>query len=320
MNAAPGVYPRLPMPDYLATPAVAAGDLWTILTRCPRAAWFESAFNPNQPDDDSTPEQGVGSIAHAILLEGSESIVAVVDPNAHPAEKGGAIPTGWTNKSIKLWKANQIAAGKIPIFPGKLREIRAMVDAARDYIESLRSTEPAIHAAFQPAGGESETTIVWQDELGIAGRIRPDRLALDRGVEVNYKSTLASAEPESWGRRQLIGAGLYMKAAWYRRGLRAAFGTDCPTVYLVQEQAAPYLCSLVGLDPAAQALGEQRMTKAAREWAKCARAGSWPGYEARVAYPEIPPWEFTKAEDEAADAALVDSLPDETPARRVALP
>jgi hypothetical protein len=307
------------MADYLATPAVSAGDLWTLLTRCPRAAWYESAFNPNQPEQDSKPEQDTGSIAHAILLEGSESIVAVVDPNAHPAEKGGAIPTGWTNKSIKAWRAAQIAAGKIPIFPGKLREIRAMVDAARDYIDSLRSTEPAIYRAFQPDGGQSEVTIVWQDELGIAGRIRPDRLAIDRGLEINYK-TGATAEPMAWGRRQMIGTGLYMKAAWYRRGMRAAFQMEVETVYLVQEQLAPFLCSLVGLDPAAKALGEQRMLSASREWAACAHAGSWRGYPARAVYPELPPWEFQKAEDEASDAALVASMPDEPAAQRVALP
>jgi hypothetical protein len=105
---------------------------------------------------------------------------------------------------------------------------------------------------------------------------------------VNYKSTLASAEPMAWGRRQMIGAGLYMKAAWYRRGMRAAFQMEVETVYLVQEQAAPFLCSLVGLDPAAKALGEQRMLSASREWAACAHAGSWRGYPARAVYPETP--------------------------------
>ena len=41
-----------------------------------------------------------GTIAHEILLEGSQNCVTVIDPADHPAEKTGTTPSGWTNKSL----------------------------------------------------------------------------------------------------------------------------------------------------------------------------------------------------------------------------
>ena len=42
----PGTYPGLPMAEYLAAPAVSASIVKTIISECPRAAWFESWLNP----------------------------------------------------------------------------------------------------------------------------------------------------------------------------------------------------------------------------------------------------------------------------------
>lgn len=291
----PGVYQGMLMKDYIAIPAVSSGLLVAIDQRCPLFAWHQSWLNPHPAAEDTTKAQGVGTLAHEVLLEGSTDCLAVIDPNDHPGKRGG-IPDGWTNESIRGARDFAIADGKVPIFPEKFAAVKAMVAAARAYIDSLRESEPAIWAAFQPTGGESEVVIVWEEKDGTLCKIRPDRISLDRRVMVNYKTTLASAEPDTWFRRQATSFGYPVATAFYRRGVEAAFGIRCEESWLVQEQEAPSLCSLVGLDPPGLHAANLRMEYALKVWTSCAKSGAWAGYPNRVAYPETPRWEMERAE------------------------
>lgn len=284
----PGIYPGLPMAEYLGLPAMSASVLRETVDRCPAAGWFTSWLNPARARDD-TAATDAGSIAHEILLEGSESCCDVIDPNEHPTEKTGAIPTGWTNKSIRRARDDARAAGKIPVLLADMARIRSMVEAARSFIDTLRDTEPRIWDAFQPAGGASEVTLVWQEGETLA-RMRPDRLSNDAKLIVDAKITGRSAEPGAWGRSQLFGLGYHVSASWYRRGVRALCDVDCDYVFLVIEDEPPYLCSLVGVDPAWLSLGDSVITIGLRIWEKCARDGHWPAYPSRVCYPELPAW------------------------------
>ena len=304
----PGVYRGLAMADYLAMPAVSASILKTIIAECPQKARHESWLNPDLKISDATKASDTGSVAHGILLEGSEAGVEVIDPEDHPADKTGNIPTGWTNKSIKAARDAAIEDGKIPILVADMETIRAMVSEARRYLdEEVRPLEPAIWAAFQPDGGESETTIVW-DEDGTLCRIRPDRLSADRKLVIDYKTTKTSAEPDRWGRTQMVGMGYYTSAAFYSRGIHATFGHEPAYCYLVQEQDAPFLCSLVGVDPHGLELGAAKIAYGLALWQACAKSGRWPGYPGRVCYPEIPQWEDARwMEREASD--FVANLP-----------
>lgn len=279
----------LPMAEYLRLPAVSASILKTGLERCWRAAWWESWLNPNPPPADDTAASDVGTIAHEILLEGSESGFEVIDPNLYPTRSSGNIPDGWTNKEIKEARDFAREQGKVPILLPKMVEIRRMVDSARAFIATLEKSEPAIWAAFQPAGGDSEHTMLW-DDGGTRCRIRPDRTSKDRTLIIDAKFTGTSAEPDSWGRTQMIREGHYINAALYRRGYHAIHAIDPEYVYLVTETAEPYLSSLVGIEPHGYDVGAAKIETALREWAQCVKTGIFPGYPARVCYPEIPAW------------------------------
>lgn len=292
----PGVYEGLPMAEYLAMPAVSASMVITLLERCPRAAWFGSWLNPRRPVTKSTEAQSVGTLAHELLLEGSLAQLAVIDPAKYPAKTTGEIPKGWTNDNIKKARNEALAAGKVPVFPAVAAEIEAMVVEARSFLASTRESEPAVHDLFQPGGGRSEVTIVWEED-GCLFRMRPDRLAADLLLMGDVKTTAAVAEPDRWGRTQLFGMGYYVAAAFYRRGLAAATGKRAEYVYLVQEQDAPYLCSLVALEQRAIALGEAKADRAIAVWKNCVKTGVWPGYPTRVAYIEAPPWEVQREEE-----------------------
>jgi hypothetical protein len=280
----PGIYEGIPMAEYLAMPAASASMMIELITRCPRAAWHGSWLNPHRPDDESTEAQSVGTLAHAQLLEGSKAQLAVIDPQDYPAEKTGNLPDGWTNKAIRAARDPEVAAG-----------VDAMVAAAREFLAATIHNEPEICRLFTPTGGKSEVTIVWEED-GFLFRMRPDRLALNYALQVDVKTTKTSAEPESWGRKQLFGMNYFIAAAFYRRGLLAATGKRSKYVYLAQEQDAPYLCSLVGLDREGEDLGDRRIERAISIWKDCCKRGHWPAYPTCVAYPEAPKWEFTREE------------------------
>jgi hypothetical protein len=293
----PGIYEGLSMEEYLAMPACSASLLQVLIEQCARAAWFASWMNPRCPARTSTEAQSVGTLAHALLLENSTAKLEVIDPNDYPAEKTGNIPEGWTNKAIRAARDRALAAGMIPVFPEVADAVQAMVAEARAYIATLAQSEPAIHAAFQPGGGKSEVTLVWEED-GFLFRIRPDRISAALDLMVDVKTTKTVAEPDRWGRTQLFGAGYYVAAAFYRRGVERTTGERPAYVWLPQEQEAPHLCSLVGCDPAAETLGEMKVARAIREWKECMRSGRWPGYPNRVAYPETPRWELARAEED----------------------
>lgn len=320
----PGFHLNVPMRDYLNEPAVSASLLHEIDTRCPRAAWYCSWLNPKRPLEESTSAQGVGTVAHQILLEGSMDCVTVIDPALYPNKTGG-VPEGWKNPAIRAARDAAIAAGKVPLLPDQVAPIEAMVQAAYAYIATLERTQPAIFAALQPGGGESEVVIRWDERDGTPCKIRADRISLDRRVVIDYKTTQASAEPDAWFRWQAMKLGYPMASAFYRRGVKAAMGVDTEYVWLVQEQDPPYLCSLVGLDPMGQDLAERRMRRALCSWAACVSVDRWPGYPSDVCYPETPSWEAVREEEVAARgnpydpaqmyerrqaAAVVDALPD----------
>jgi PDDEXK-like domain of unknown function (DUF3799) len=304
-----GIYNGLSMQDYLDMPAVSASLLCTTLDYCPAAAWHESWMNPDR-ERETSDELDVGTVAHSIFLEGSTAGVVVIDPNDHPAEKGGGIPKGWSNKSIRFARDAAREQGKIPVLKPRMAEIQAMADAARAFVDSLYAPEPAIFKAFQDLGGDSELTMVWDEapRLELASpllcRIRPDRISRDRRLIVDAKFTDGSANPNTWGRAQLIRLGFYVSAAFYRRGVAALCGGVEPDyVFLVVEMNPPHLCSLVGVDPAMMALGEEKVRVGLDQWERCTRNDIWPSYPRRVVYPELPMWEANRwAEQQGVDA------------------
>lgn len=290
----PGIHRNMSMADYLALDALSQEPIRKIVDECEKAAWYYSHLNPRRKSDD-TDGSDAGTIAHAILLEGSESCLAIIDPADHPnatkAKDGDfGLPVGWTNKSIRAARDAARAAGKIPMLPDKIGAIREMVTAAREFIESCRNDEPEIWRAFQPGCGHSEVTMLWNEGAQLC-RMRPDRIHDANVVIVDYKGSARSVEPDSWGRSTL--PSYYMGAAWYQRGALAVTGKTPAYIYLAQECEEPYLCSLVGCDPARLALGHEKVEEGLRRWHECVRLNRWRGYPTRVVYPELPPWELT---------------------------
>lgn len=284
----------MPMEKYIELPAVSTSVIRRIVTECPMAGWYDSHLNPARVDE-TTDAMDRGTIAHSILLEGHAGKIAVIDPNDHPAEKTGNIPDGWTNKSIRLARDVARAERKIPVLTSDMAEIRLMVESAQRFIETLRHTEPKVWEMFQRGAGDSEMTITWLHD-GTPCKIRPDRISADRTLIADAKFTDTSAEPNKWARTQMVGMGNYMSAAFYREGVRREFGRQADYVFLVCEAKAPYLCSLVGVDPAGYELGWDKCTVGLDIWADCVKEKTWPAYPNRICYSVMPAWELDQWE------------------------
>lgn len=289
---------NLTMQEYLALPAVSASVLRELITRCPAAAHYVSYLNPDRPPEAHDDVTARGTIAHGIVLEGSLDRVKVIDPEQYPSKKG-AIPDGWTNDAIRAARDEAIAAGLVPVLAKDMGEIQNMVVSVSRFIDGLRRSEPAIWRAFQAGQGHSEVTIQWDDD-SVPCRIRPDRLADDKRLVVDLKFTARSAEPDRWARTHVFGEAYYFNAAFYERGLRETYDVNASYVYLVTECEPPYLCSLVGLDPATLALGAQKVTTALQVWRRCVARNEWPAYPSRVAYPELPAYEAANWQQQQA--------------------
>lgn len=289
----PGIYPDLTMAEYLAIPAVSAGVARAVVDECPLSGWFQSPFNPSRVLDQSKASD-VGSITHQIFLEGGRMDgIEVIDPRDHPAEKTGAIPEGFTNKSIRAARDAARAAGKIPVLLDTMDEIETASDAIYGFAQSLKQEEPAVWAALQPDGGQSEVTMVWIDN-GVPCKLRTDRISTDYGVTVDLKTTTGSVDPDRWGRTQLIGEGYYFSAAWYRRGIEKLTGVQTEYLFLAAMQNAPHLCSLIGVDAATLDLGARKVERALAVWARCQANQNFPAYPSRAVYPSLPAWESMK--------------------------
>lgn len=288
MTVKPGIYPDMPMADYLALDALSATPVRTALDECPRAGWFKSRLNPER-ERETSEVMDIGTIAHSVLLEGSTAGVAIIKREDYKG-KTGTVPVGWTNDAIRAARDEARAKGKQPILSEDFADVETMVAVAKDFIGALQHTEPAVWRMFQPDGGQSEVTMVWEDG-GMLCKARTDRIAFDFSIVCDYKTSAQSVQPSRFARTNLSGMGYYFGAAWYRRGINILTGTDPTYLFLCQETAKPHLCSLVGIDAAGMALGEEKVLAGIKLWRECVKTGQWDGYPNRVCYAELPAWD-----------------------------
>lgn len=276
-----GLYPSMSMAEYLAIPALSSGVAHTILAASPAHARFEQ-----QNERVASSEMDIGTYAHAMLLEGGHDGLVVVEAD------------DWRTKVAKEARDAARATGKTPILAHKLAAVETMVAAARAFL--LSSELGGILD-----NGRAEQVLVWTETLD-AGEIfckaRPDFLTENRAICLSYKTTGGSANPDAWIRAQL--PSYDMATVFYERGVLAACEveqTQC--VHLVQEQSAPFACSLVALSPALTDLADRKLERAMAIWAECQASGRYPAYPTRICYAEPKPWqvgEWDEQEDNRA--------------------
>lgn len=259
--------------DPCSIPSLSASMAHLLCTSSPAHAWcahpkLNPAFERHEEE-----KFDVGTVAHALLLQGEDVAVIVDAPD-------------WRTNAAKEERDAARAAGQIPLLAKHWDAVRQMVDAARGQLEKI-DTAPALFT-----DGKPELTLVWEDD-GVMCRARIDWLHDDLSAIDDYKTTKASANPEMWS-RTLFGIGADMQASFYLRGMMALTGGAAEFRYVVQETYPPYALSVVSLSPDVLALADAKVEWAIQLWKQSLASGEWPAYPTRVCFAELPPWEETR--------------------------
>jgi hypothetical protein len=134
----------------------------------------------------------------------------------------------------------------------------------------------------------------------IWGRARPDWLADDRRVIVDYK-TAKNADPIKWIKSAMLPGGYDIQAAWYLRGLANLEGPkDRDFLFLVQEIDPPYAVSVVGIGPELAELSNRKIEAGIRLWRESLKADKWEGYKRVTHWAEAPAYMVYDWENRAA--------------------
>jgi hypothetical protein len=280
----PGEYPDIPAPEYHADPCPRpslSASLATVLAQStPRHAMLQHArLNPDhEPENRQTFD--LGDAFHTLMLGKGARLRMIKAPD-------------YRTKAAQAKRDRAYEIGRTPMLEHQWHATKAMVRAAR---AQLAQTDDAAEL-FQPGGGRSETTLVWQ-EGDVWCRCRIDRLSNQGYLFADLKSTDGTANPEEYGRRQFFDHGHHIKAAFYRRGLKAVLGIEnAQPLFVVVERKPPYGLAVMAPDPEALALGEMEVERALRTFGWCLHNDFWPGYDRRTHHVSPPPWHANKIED-----------------------
>lgn len=285
MITEPGLY-QMPADEYHRDPVGPAPSLSSSLARIllsssPKHAWWASRkLNPAyEPEHKQVFD--IGQAAHALLLEGEAGCV-VVDAK------------DWRTTIAKDQRALAYADGKVPLLAHQWQGVQDMAEAAVRQLAKHEDKPTPL------TDGKPEQTLIWK-EGDVWLRARLDWLHTDRRVIDDYKSTGATANPDSWS-RMLFGMSYDVQAAMYLRGLKAVFGVEAVFRFVVQETFPPYALAVVALEPEAMELAGQKVAYAIKRWGECLTTGTFPGYPTRTCWATLPPWQQTQwLEREARD-------------------
>ena len=278
-----GIYSaaEVPMGDYLADPCVlpslSSGAAHRIITTTPRHVWWSHPRLGGHARESSS-RTDMGSVAHELVLGNSDAI-AIVDAD------------DWRTKAAQTMGDEARAHGKYPVLRHKFHDAQQMALAAKAFVAD------SMYAGVFDSGAGEATAIVQLSEWTWL-RARPDWLNHDMRVCLHYKTTEGSAAPDPFVRWVLTSMGYDVSMAFYKLVLDRLSDEfrEWSHVILLQEQKAPYCCSLITLSPAAWAIADSKVQRAILRWGMCMATDKWPGYGGQVHEAEPTPWQLAEAE------------------------
>ena len=273
MISSPGLY-DLSHAEYHAdpvhVPSLSASIAHKLIDETPRHAWHAHPRLGNGARDDGSDATKIGTVAHALILEGI-NVAEVIDADS------------WRTKAAKEARDAAVANGKVPVLAPKWPHIRAMCNAACDQLDA--------HADLSVIGteGKTERTLIWQSGPTWF-RARPDVLVESAETIIDLKTTDGTANPEIWSRRA-YDMGHDLRAEFYLRGTRSVLDwQEGRYLFAVLEQNEPFALSIVGFPPASMHMAARKYEAAVSLWEWCMANDKWPGWPAHVAWVDPPPW------------------------------
>lgn len=258
----PGVH-DLTESEYDAIDALRSSVAWKMVA--PGSTPRHALWAIQHPNAVQKKAFDLGSAAHAQLLGKGKSCKIVDAPD-------------WKTQKARVARDKVRLDGGIPLLPHEWDAVKAMYQSAKLQLEEMREGGALDVFPFDPGLGEPEKTLIWA-ENGLLCKSRLDWLPHDCETLVDYKSTAASADPNLWRWRQMRELGFVFRLAFYRRGLEALGLANSPRYqFIVQENFAPYMLSVIAIDDELIEREDANVHKAMKLYAKCKMENHWPGY------------------------------------------
>lgn len=186
------------------------------------------------------------------------------------------------------------AVGRVPMLRHKWNEIAELGESLKQQVAAFPIDPPLF------VDGMAEQTITWDDN-DVSFRARLDWLRSDFSCIDDLKKS-RSAQPHRF-HRALYALGYDIKAAFYIRAARAAFGVEPVFRWVAIEPDPPYAMSVHWLSANALRSANERLDQAIDLWKQCLATDHWPAYPMIPHQVEPPPWLAVREWD---DAALTD--------------
>lgn len=265
-----GMYARVPESVYHGdrNSLSSSGARMLLDPSCP------ALFRQNQDEPPNPkPQYDFGHAAHKMVLgEGSQLVRVDKDD--------------WRTNEAKAKRAKAWEEGKAPLLAKDIE--LAQVMAGRVFAHPI--------AGRLLEEGSAEMSGYWHDDAtGVRCRFRPDWLPKTRGrmVCLDYK-TAVSANPNHF-RKAAADYGYHQQAAWYLDGLREVeVSDDAAFLFVVQQKTAPFLVSVVQLEPEDIEAGRRLNRRAIDVYAQCVETNTWPGFGDGIHTVGLPPWARTQ--------------------------
>lgn len=269
----------MPAEDYFANPAFGSTSIKLLSDPDISLAEVKHLLE----HDEHKKEYDVGTLAHALILEGSlDHLVVEVDAKDYR-----------TNKAREARDA-AYAQNKIPVNNTERDTMLAPVEAMRDAVLD----HPI--AADLLTGHDPEVSIFWE-QSGVPMKARIDALHVDRKLAVDLK-TVRSARPNDF-KRQISDLGYYVQAAHYLNGLKEVTGQEFDWLFVAVDKSEPYVVSVHRMSKDSLIEGAVRIGHAIDRY-QAALARGWTGYE-EIFTQELTPWESMKNESLLDDEIFI---------------
>lgn len=268
--------------DPVIEPSLSSGIAQTLISKSPSHAWFNHPrLNPKYEHEEDA-KFDIGKSAHAILLEGRMDIIEIIDA------------PDWRTKLAKERRDAARLSGKVPLLEAQANRVIEMVRVAQNFVMGTPAS-----CVGNTTKGSAEQVMVWKEaETWCRGMM--DWVGADKKYIFDYKTT-ENANPSKFINGPLINLGHDVQAAFYLRGLRALTGKEAEFVWIVQEDSAPYTCSLIAMSPQMMEYAYLKVAFAIDMWRKCIKDNHWPGYPDYIHYAELPGWQQAMWDERIGD-------------------
>jgi exodeoxyribonuclease VIII len=262
----PGIYDAVPFDEYVAWDAVSN-------SRLSRATRSPAHFNT--PFGEPTAAMRLGSFVHCGVLETPLEI----------ARRYVFLPD-YANHPDNMTKSGERSFSSATTFVKTMEEQFRNLHhdktiVPEEHFNKLVGISKAINqnatAKQLLRDGRSEVSIVWVDELsGLLCKMRADWISLtkERSIVLDLKTSLDALAFD----KSIAKYGYHRQAAFYRRGVRAAFGVDSVPWLLAVETVEPFGNRVAPVDADAIAAGNSELDRLLATVAECKASGDWPGY------------------------------------------